>query len=161
MTAIVCLALSAAALVIAVLSATRSRYRRAVRWLAVALVPTGLYLTGLMTMFARIGHAIADWAADLVFDPRVWTGVVMLGAALVLALLTGIGRRRRAKAVDSAGTATAVPARSGGRSAGSAAGPGQLPAGNSAATAPKAGSGKKSADDDFSDIEEILKRRGL
>jgi hypothetical protein len=161
MTAIVCLALSAAALVVAVLSATRSRYRRALRWLAVALVPVGLYLTGLVTMFSRIGRAVADWAGDLVFDPRVWTGVVMLGAAVLLGVATGIGRRRAAgggagsAAVGPAGRAQAAPT---GAGAGSAAG--ALPA---AAPKPAKGSRKQADDDlgDFSDVEEILKRRGL
>lgn len=160
MTAIVCLALSAAAVVVAVLAATKGRYRRALRWAAVALVPAGLYLTGLITMFSRIGHAIADWAGDLVFDPRVWVGVCMLGGAVVLALLTGLGRHRTPKGVErSAG----VPA---------ATGAGRAPAvtaGNQAAPAKAAGkpgkaSGKKSSGDgldDFADVEEILKRRGL
>ncbi|WP_225446924.1 hypothetical protein [Streptacidiphilus sp. PB12-B1b] len=157
MTAIVCVALTAAALVIAVLSATRHRYRRAVRWVAVALVPTGLYLTGLLTMFTRIGHAIADWAADLVFDPRVWTGVVMLGAAVLLGLATAVGRRRRrARAVEQAGNARAVPT-------GAGPAPGALAAGAPAATK-GAKAARKQADDEFgefSDVEEILRRRGL
>jgi hypothetical protein len=172
MTAIVCLALSAAAVVVAVLAVTKSRYRRALRWAAFALVPTGLYLTGLITVFSRIGHAIGDWAADLVFDPRVWTGICMLVGAVALALLTGLGRRRSAKSVDRADGATAVPGpgRSAAVTAGSPAA--QAPARPSAkapvsarapAKAQGKASGKKSKDglDDFADIEEILKRRGL
>ena len=165
MTAIVCLALSAAAVVVAVLAATKGRYRRAVRWAAVALVPTGLYLTGLITVFSRIGHAIGDWAADLVFDPRVWVGVCMLGGAVALALLTGIGRHRTPKAVDGSAPAPTLPgtlpgtASATGRPA--AVTSGQAPAKASGKT-PKAG--KKADDDglgDFADVEEILKRRGL
>lgn len=159
MTAIVCLALSAAALVVAVLAATRGRYRRALRWTAVALVPAGLYLAGLITAFSRIGHAIGDWAADLVFDPRVWTGLGMLAGAVVLALLTGIGRRRVGRAADT----SAVP-----RSAGTppvAAAPGKAPAIGSGGSGQGKPTGKKApADDglgDFADVEEILKRRGL
>ena len=159
MTAIVCLALSAAAVVVAVLAATRSRYRRAVRWAAVALVPTGLYLTGLVTVFSRIGHAIGDWAADLVFDPRVWVGVCMLGGAVALALLTGLGRHRTPKAVE---TSAAVPAATGPRRTPSVtAGAAQASAKPSGKASGK--NGKKADDglDDFGDIEEILKRRGL
>ncbi|WP_225447914.1 hypothetical protein [Streptacidiphilus sp. P02-A3a] len=163
MTAIVCLALSAAAIVAAVLAATRGRVRAALRWVAVALVPTGLYLTGLITVFSRIGHAIGDWAADLVFDPRVWTGVGLLGGAVVLALLTGVRRQRTPKAAASAAAPT-LP--------GTAPAAGRLPATSAPASAPAKASGKpvksgksgKQADDglgDFADVEEILKRRGL
>ena len=163
MTAIVCLALSAAAVVVAILAATKGRYRRAVRWAAVALVPTGLYLTGLVTVFSRIGHTIGDWAADLVFDPRVWVGVCMLGGAVALALLTGIGRHRTPKAVE---TSVAVPATTGpGRTPAVTAGAAQASAKPAAKPTGKASgkNGKKADDglDDFGDIEEILKRRGL
>ncbi len=139
MTAIVCLALSAAAVVIAVLRGTRGRVRSALRWVAAALVPTGLYLTGLITVFDRIGHALGDWAAHLVFDPRVWTGVVMLGAAALLLLATGVRRGRAVK-----------------RGA-------QAPEAKGGGTVPAVTAKKQSTDDlgDFSDIEDILKRRGI
>ena len=149
MTAIVCMALSAAGVVIAVLSGLRGRVRSAFRWLAVALVPAGLYLTGLITVFRRIGSALSSWATHLVFDPRVWTGLAMLCAAVLVLLATGFGRSRRSgepkpvkaskqrKAAQGASSVPAVTARPAGR--------------------------KSAADDlgDFSDVEEILKRRGI
>jgi len=152
MTAIVCVALSAAAVVIAVLRGTRGRVRSALRWAAVALVPTGLYLTGLITVFDRIGHALGDWAAHLVFDPRVWTGVVMLGAAVLLLLATGFGRGRGRTGREPKEAKAAKAAKAGGQP--KAAGGGTVPA----VTAKQ-----PSADDlgDFSDIEDILKRRGI
>lgn len=149
MTAIVCMALSAAGLVVAVLRGSRGRFRSALRWAAVALVPTGLYLTGLITVFDRIGHALGSWATHLVFDPRVWTGVIMLGAALLVLLATGVGRR----GADSAAPRPAKAAKPG-RQPKAAPGGGSVPA-----VAAK----KQSTDDlgDFSDIEDILKRRGI
>lgn len=140
MTAIVCMALSAAGLVIALLHGSRGRIRSAFRWAALALVPTGLYLTGLITVFHRIGSALADWATHLVFDPRVWVGVVMLGVAAAVLLATGFGRGsspkepRAPKAATGAGGTPAVTAEP-----------------------------QTRTDDlgDFSDVEEILKRRGL
>jgi hypothetical protein len=149
MTAIVCMALSAAGVVIAVLSGLRGRVRSAFRWLAVALVPAGLYLTGLITVFRRIGSALSSWATHLVFDPRVWTGLAMLCAAVLVLLATGFGRSRRSgepkpvkasKQPKAAQGASSVPAVTAG------------PAGR-----------KSAADDlgDFSDVEEILKRRGI
>jgi hypothetical protein len=150
MTAIVCLALSAAGLVIAVLHGTKGRFRTAVRWAAAALVPTGLYLTGLITVFDRIGRALGDWATGLVFDPKVWTGVVLLGVAVLVLLASGVGRGRRAnrRAAKAGKEATA------GKQPKAAQGAGPVPA----VTAKK-----QSADDlgDFSDIEDILKRRGI
>ena len=153
MTAIVCMALSAAGVVIAVLRGTKGRFRSALRWFGVALVPVGLYLTGLITVFDRIGHALGDWAAHLVFDPRVWTGVVMLGAAVLVLLATGLGRRRSAEG------ATGKAAKPGKETA-----PGRQPAAvKGGGSVPAVTAKKQSADDlgDFSDIEEILKRRGI
>ncbi|MFC5910626.1 hypothetical protein ACFP3V_25845, partial [Streptacidiphilus monticola] len=97
MTATVCLLVSVAFLVLAVLSGVRRRRRAAVRWFALALVPAGLYLTGLVTMFRKVGEAIGSWATHLVFDPRVWAGFAMLGAAVLLLLATGLLRRRSAR----------------------------------------------------------------
>jgi hypothetical protein len=152
MTAIVCMALSAAALVIAILSAVGGRFRRALRWAALAMIPTGLYLTGLITVFDRIGRTLGDWGAHLVFDPKVWTGVGMLGAGVLVLLLTtlargGSGRPARQPKQPKAAKASTPAA--------PAAGGGRLPA----VTAKQ----QSAADDlgDFSDVEEILKRRGL
>lgn len=149
MTAIVCMALSAAGVVIAVLSGLRGRVRSAFCWLAVALVPTGLYLTGLITVFRRIGSALSSWATHLVFDPKVWTGVAMLGAAVLVLLATGFGRSRRS------GESKPVKAS---KQPKAAQGASSVPA----VTARPAGQ-KSAADDlgDFSDVEEILKRRGI
>ncbi|MBF9068630.1 hypothetical protein [Streptacidiphilus fuscans] len=157
MTGIICMALSAVGVVLAVLTATRGRFRSGIRWLAVALIPTGLWLTGLITVFRQIGHSLASWATHLVFDPRVWVGVVMLGMAVVLLFSTG-WRLRRGKAKGTGASSVAAkqsaPAATAGRPAG----------GNQALPAKSSGkSGASTGTDlgDFSDIEEILKRRGI
>ncbi|MFC1440074.1 hypothetical protein ABUW04_17590 [Streptacidiphilus sp. N1-10] len=151
MTAIVCMGLSAAGVVIALLAGARGRIRSAFRWLGVALVPVGLYLTGLITVFRRIGSALSSWATHLVFDPKVWTGLAMLGAAVLLLLATGIGRRsrQREQGPEPVKASKQPKAARGGSS---------VPA----VTAKPAGQ-KSAADDlsDFSDVEEILKRRGI
>jgi hypothetical protein len=155
MTAIICMALSALGVVIAVLTAARGRVRAALRVLALALVPTGLYLTGLTSVFRTIGTTLAHWGSHLVFDPKVWVGVALLGATVLLLLATGIragrGRGRRGE------QGRAVPAGTGGVGRGAAA-----PAGRQAGGALPGRSGAPTADPgDFSDIEEILKRRGI
>jgi hypothetical protein len=149
MTAIICMALSALGIVIAVMTAARGRMRAGLRWFAVALVPAGLYLTGLITVFRNIGTTLGHWGSHLVFDPKVWVGVVMLCVTVLLLLATGIrsGRRRRGKEQGQ------VPARGGKPSA---------PPGRPAEAALPAKSDPPTADlSDFSDVEEILKRRGI
>ncbi|MEY9873394.1 hypothetical protein ABH931_002876 [Streptacidiphilus sp. MAP12-33] len=150
MTAIICMALSALGVVIAVLTASRGRMRAGLRWLAVALVPTGLYLTGLVTVFRNIGTTLANWATHLVFDPKVWVGVAMLCGTVLILLSTGVrfGRgRRRGKEQGQVPAKGGAPSAPPGRPAGAA-----LPAKGSAPTADLG---------DFSDVEEILKRRGI
>ncbi|MEZ0068744.1 hypothetical protein ABIA32_004778 [Streptacidiphilus sp. MAP12-20] len=151
MTAIICMALSALGVVIAVLTAVRGRVRAGLRWLAVALVPTGLYLTGLITVFRTIGSTLARWATHLVFDPRVWVGLAMLGAAFLILFATGLrrGKRQSRTEVPSRPTPAAAPSRSTGPA---------LPA----KAEPTTGKAGAAADlGDFSDIEQILKKRGI
>lgn len=162
---VVCSALSAAGLAIALLTAwkktrTGRHFRRATAIAGWALVPIGLHLTGLVGVFGTIGVEFGKWAAKLVFSMQVWTGFAVLAVGvllMVIARLTG-GRGRKAK-------------RSKGVDAGTAAGPaapeaskpaGALPAEKRAAQ--PASSSKSSGDgegEDFSEIEEILKRRGI
>lgn len=153
MTAIVCMGLSAAGVVIALLAGARGRIRSAFRWLGVALVPVGLYLTGLITVFRRIGSALSSWATHLVFDPKVWTGLAMLGAAVLLLLATGVGRRSRQREQGQGPEPVKASKQ-----------PKAARGGSSVPAVTARPVGQKSADDDlsdFSDVEEILKRRGI
>ncbi|MFE5583569.1 hypothetical protein [Kitasatospora sp. NPDC056531] len=149
LTAAISFLLTAGAVAVAGLRAWRRRFRSATRWFAVALLPAGLYLTGLFPLAGTIGRAFADWAAKLVFDPRVWTGVVLLGVSAVLLVTTRwVGRR---------GAVEGAPER-----------PAAGPAPERPAVAPASKASKKPAaakrDDglgDFADIEEILRKRGI
>ncbi|MDJ0346332.1 hypothetical protein QMK19_14015 [Streptomyces sp. H10-C2] len=156
LTVTVCVALSAAGLAIAMLTAYRRRYLAATRTAALALLPVGLYMTGLVTLGRKVGTATGSWAADLVFKPSVWLGFGVL--AVSAALYTGTrfaagrdgGSRRERKAAAAAAGAPAV--------APDASTP-SLPAGRK--TAAKTKSSADGGLSDFSDIEEILKRRGI
>ncbi|WP_432250101.1 hypothetical protein ACRAR1_24975 [Streptomyces sanyensis] len=139
----ICSAVAAAGLGIAAVTAYRRRFLAAARIAAYSLVPLGLVLTGAV-----------EWAVDTAFSPSAWVGFGLLGGAWLLFAATRVTERRRAaKAVPPA----AEPApRSG------AVAPG--------ATAPSLGSGgetrgrprrKETAEDDFSDIEAILKKHGI
>ncbi|MGW2547137.1 hypothetical protein ACWC5I_41255, partial [Kitasatospora sp. NPDC001574] len=65
LTAAVSFALTAAGVAVAGLRAYRRRFLSATRWFAFALVPAGLYLTGLFPVARTIGSELADWATKL------------------------------------------------------------------------------------------------
>ncbi|MFI9272642.1 hypothetical protein ACIGXM_18225 [Kitasatospora sp. NPDC052896] len=148
LTAGVCFALTVVGLVIAGLHGLRRRWRTATRWAAVALLPAGVYLTGLVPVARSIGHAVADWAARLVFDPRVFVGIGLLALAVLLLLATRVGGGR--KEVAESGAPRSATARPAAKQLGTPATPAKPTKGKS--------------DDglgDFSDIEEILRKRGI
>ncbi|MFF6917392.1 hypothetical protein [Streptomyces sp. NPDC012466] len=141
----VCSAVSAAGLGIAVITAYRKRYLAAVRIAAYALVPIGLVMTG-----------VVEWLADTAFSPTAWAGFGVLGVAWVLFMTTRAVERRRG------GT------RKERRAAARAADRPEAVA--PVASAPSLGQGSRPAtrpapasrgEDDFSDIEAILKKHGI
>jgi hypothetical protein len=108
------------------------------RGVALSLLPPAAYLTGLFQLVWRIGGAALDWALGLAFSPAVWIGVALLGFS---AVLYAVSARLRARA----------PRRRGRVSPAAAANREVAPP---ARTAP-------AADNEFADIEEILRRRGI
>ena len=127
------------------------------RWFAVALLPGALALTGLLTLFGRVGNAVANFFTGSVFSPRVWVGYAALGVAVLVWFIAGAVRARsggsRANARPSApqvGSAAVAPTAG---SVGRAARP--------SAVAPGGGPSAAAPDDDFAEIEAILKRRGI
>ncbi|MFF4157867.1 hypothetical protein [Streptomyces sp. NPDC001678] len=140
LTSTVCAAVSAAGLGIALVTAYRKRFRAAIRLAAWSLIPVGLVLTG-----------VIDWLTGLVLDPTVWAGfgVLALSALLFLAGRAadrrGGGRKERRAAAGAPGPGRDVVA--------------------PAASAPSLGPARRgkpaSGDEDFSDIEAILKKHGI
>ncbi len=134
LTGTVCTLISAAGLGVAFLVARRRRYALALRVAAVALLPVGLAMTG-----------VVQFVSHITFDPVAWAGFGVLGGSALLysvaRLADGRGRRQGRSGADSAGPTPALPA-SRRRDAGA------TPRGSSAA-------------DDFSDIEAILKKHGI
>jgi hypothetical protein len=143
----ICSAVSAAGLGIAAITAYRRRFLSAARIAAYSLLPLGLVLTGAV-----------EWAVGTAFSLTAWVGFGLIGVAWLLFLATRAVERRRGgsckerKAAAAARHEAAEPAASRpslGRSA---------PAADPAAPArPKAAR----KDDDFSDIEAILKKHGI
>ncbi|MEU7397447.1 hypothetical protein [Streptomyces albogriseolus] len=144
----VCSAVAAAGLGIAVVAAYRKRYLTATRIAAYALVPLGLVMTG-----------VVEWLADTAFSPTAWAGFGVLGLSWLLFATTrtverrrGGTRKERKAARESAAPAATAPGASA-PALGQAPSRGQSPAPRQKPAA--------QGDDDFSDIEAILKKHGI
>ncbi|MFI5858513.1 hypothetical protein [Streptomyces parvulus] len=144
----VCSAVSAAGLGIAAVTAYRRRFLTAVRVAAYALVPIGLVMTG-----------VVEWLADTAFSPVAWAGFGVLGVSWALFMITRTVERRRGgtrkerKQARAAAQRDAVAPGASAPSLGAGAGQAAKPA-SGPAKAPR-------GEDDFSDIEAILKKHGI
>ena len=88
-----------------------------------------------------VADAVADWAAGFVFRPSVWLGIAV---AIVAVVLIVIGSRGRSKA----------------RAVGSKSSPAKPAVGGAKAAPAKRAKGG-AEDDEFADIEDILRRHGI
>ena len=117
------------------------------RGAGLTLLPPAAFLTGTLEMFTEIGTSVVDWATSIVLSPVVWAGIICAGLAVVLLGTSATLRKRQQGAAPDRASGSTRAARAGKRE-------GELPA----------SSGKKGEpllDDDLSDVEEILKRRGI
>ncbi len=144
----ICSAVSAAGLGIAAITAYRKRFLTATRIAAYSLVPIGLVLTGAV-----------EWAVDTAFSPTAWLGFGLLGGAWLLFMTTraverrsGTTRKERKAARAAQRNEAVEPA-----AAAPALGQGSRPAAQPTAKKPRT----EGANDDFSDIEAILKKHGI
>ncbi|GGO23864.1 hypothetical protein GCM10010116_48000 [Microbispora rosea subsp. aerata] len=126
---------------------------RATAW---SLLPLAAYLTGALQTLWNIGAAAVGFVTGLVLSPSVWAGVILAGLSALLFVVSGTLRGR---ALSRARTA---------RPEGGAAAPERSATPKPTQTGKTAQDGKKaprqveqSTGDDFSDIEDILKRRGI
>lgn len=115
------------------------------RGVAVTLLPLAAYLTKTLRMFTRIGEAVTDWAASLVFNPFVWIGIVLFVVSGALFVVTG--------AMSSRGIGTGPRASRRDRKR-SASAPAALPGSDT-------GRGAPAIDDDLAEIEALLRKRGI
>ncbi|MEW9529626.1 cellulose synthase [Microbispora sp. NPDC049125] len=143
---------------------------RATAW---SLLPLAAYLTGALSTLWNVGAALVGFVTGLVLSPAVWAGVVLAGLSVLLFFASGalrgraLSRARKGGApqgdADTAGTARGTAT---GGVAGAATGrrpgrEGAKPAGGNPAPRPVERAKEPAAADDFSDIEDILKRRGI
>jgi hypothetical protein len=117
---------------------------RGVAW---SLLPLAAYLIGAIQLLWRFGTAIGSFATSFVFSPKVWSGIIVVGVALVLFVVSGVVRRGRARRRPEVPPSESrpVPAANGS--------PHKLPSGKAKAPMP--------IDEDMKDIEAILRRRGI
>lgn len=143
-------ALAVALTVLAALYTVWAYRRRGVaaglRGASLTLLVVALYLTRTLRMLGRVVDAVVDWATALVFSPAVWTGIALAGLAV---LLFGASRFLDRRAPAEAAAPRAAP-RAVGRGAADAPTPRQ--------STPRS---QPAADDEFADIEAILKNRGI
>jgi hypothetical protein len=124
---------------------------RGVAW---SLLPVAAYLIGAIQLLWTFGTAIANFASSFVFSQRTWAGVIVLGVAIVLFVVSGSlrGRARRRRGGGQAATRAAVP--------GAGASPG-VPA-KKPGQAISTGKGQASGVDDvLGDAAEVLRRHGI
>lgn len=156
----ICAGLTVLGLVLSYFAGRRRGRLALLRGAAWSLLPIAVYLTGSVEMFWRIGAAIAHYVDGFAFSPLKWAGLGVAALAAVLFAATSGRERRRAARLARAesrrtgppGAATeplAVPSQSDGKPTK------PLPA-RKAQKASKSG-----AEDDLSDVEAILRKRGL
>lgn len=155
-----CVGLTAAGLVLSFMAFRRRGAAAGMRVAAWALLPLAAYLTNALQALWTIGSTLVGFVTSLVFNPLVWAGVAVAGLSVVLFVVSGVLRGRKlAKAGGGKKAGEAAAEAPAGRQAPVARSAAKQPA--KQAAKPAVESKKKSADDDFSDIEDLLKKRGI
>ncbi|WP_283136841.1 cellulose synthase [Rhizohabitans arisaemae] len=152
-----CTGLTAVGLVLSWLALRRRGAAAGIRGAAWSLLPLAAYLTGAVALVWTVLSQAVSFVAGFVFSPVKWAGVVIAGLAAVLFVVSGVLRARRSAGAGPGKRAKAAPPAQppaagvtpGAQGAPKPVGPGRKP------------SGKAAADDDLSEIEEILRRRGI
>jgi hypothetical protein len=140
-----CGGVTAVGIALSYLAFRRRGVSAGMRALAWSLLPLAAYLTGIVRTLWNVGSALVSFVTGLVLSPTVWAGIALGGLSVVLYLVSGVMRGRAiSKGRDGEEAPKDAPAKDAPK-----------------ASAPKAVEGGKTGSDDFSDIEDILKRRGI
>lgn len=115
------------------------------RGAAWSLIPLAAALTGTLRLVWDVADSVTSWAANLVFNPLVWTGIAVAGVSAALFVVSGTLRRH-----------------GGGKARGKAAKEPKAAKGKPAAVPAQSSRGTAAVqDDDMADIEAILKKHGI
>jgi len=144
-----CLIVTIVGLILSFIAWRKKGFRSGIRGIAWSLLPLAMYLTSAVGLVGRIGSAIVQFGIHFVFSPKAWLGVMLVGVSVLFFLISGgiplfqAGRKkerrkkeRQRAELEKRSTAASVPAAQGKGSAGADG-------------------------DDLSDVEEILRRRGI
>ena len=143
----VCIAVTAAGLVLSGLAWRRRGVRSGLRGIAWSLLPIAAYFTHSVRLIGQLVSAIVQFASSFVFSPKAWLGVGLLVLAVLLFVASGgIPKARRSKRQKDAG---------GDRSGDKSQQPGKVPALQDRRAKAAA------EDDDLGDVRDILKRHGI
>ncbi|MFF4618545.1 cellulose synthase [Nonomuraea jabiensis] len=145
-----CAGLTAVGLVFSFLAFRRRGAASGMRTAAWALLPVAAYLTGALQALWTIGTTVVGFVTQLVFNPLVWAGVAVAGLSVVLFVASGVMRGRKLASFRKKTSAEAPEVKPSANKA--------VPKPQQPAVAPKQ---TAKAEDDFSDIEALLKKRGI
>ena len=102
------------------------------RALGFTLLPVAAYLTKTLQLVTGIAGEVSDWVANLVWNPLVWSGVLLGGLSVVLFVVSGMLRSRERGGAETQ----------------------QLRPGRAPTSAPV-------VDDEMAEIEALLRKRGI
>ena len=150
-----CLIVTIVGLILSFIAWRKKGLRSGLRGVAWSLLPIVMYLTGAIRLVGHLGSAIVQFAGSFVFSPKAWLGVILAAVVVLCFLISGGipllgGTRRRNKA-----------RRQRARDSRDAAGHDGSPAPASLPPARQQPPGPAPSDDDLSDVQEILRRRGI
>ncbi len=151
-----CLIVTIVGLILSFVAWRKKGLRSGLRGVAWSLLPIVIYLTGAIRLVGHLGSAIVQFAGSFVFSPKAWLGVILAAVALLCFLISGGiplrgGTRRRNKERRQRDRARGEYAHDGPQQATPAVSPAR----------PQSQVPPAAADDDLSDVQEILRRRGI
>lgn len=136
------------------LTARSRRARPAVAGVGFAMIPVGLYLTGVTSLIINGVRSIVDWLMRTPWTDAIAWGIGLLVGGVVLVVIAGFlsGQAKPRQAHPEARATT--PAKQ------AAAAPGTRPVAPPAKTGP-APAKPKAVDPEDAEIEELLRKRGI
>jgi hypothetical protein len=135
----------------------RRGFAAGLRGVAWSLLPLAAYLTGAIEMIWKMGTAIGSFATSFIFSPEKWAGIAVVGVAFVAFVVSGMLRRTRPGKEDKAGKGKLADGKA--KNGGAKAAPARKGQAIAARSGTVAGAGGD--DDDFREIEKILRDRGI